>query len=125
MPCSCHGKNGESAKVAKPYDQCTACARKHVKNAWGAWNEFTYEEDNRDYVSDQLRKAADHLKFDHRDIALECRDLAMVIEENRDSEYAPISDKLASLKNRCRALFYADHPEALERLEKRRSNGNS
>ena len=117
MPCSCHGKNGESVKIARPYDQCTACARKHIKNAWGAWQEFTYEEDNRDFVSDQLRKAAEHLKFIHRDIALKCRDLAMTIEENRDREYPSVADELDSLRITARELFYADHPDAKERLD--------
>lgn len=117
MPCSCHGKKGESVKTARPYDQCTACARKHVKNAWGAWQEFTYEEDNRDYVSDQLRKAAEHLKIAHRDIALQCRDLAMAIEENRDKDYASIAEELDKLRTVTRGLFYADHPDARERLD--------
>jgi len=62
MACHCHGKKGESVLIAKPFDQCTACARKHVKNAWSKWNEFTYEDENRDYVSAQLRDAADHVR---------------------------------------------------------------
>lgn len=118
MSCNCHGKNGVTVRTAKPDDQCTMCARKHVKNAWSKWGEFTYEEDNRDYVSAQLRDAADHLKFTHRDIALKCRDLAMVIEENRDAEYGNIAADLDALKNETRELFYLDHPEAKLRLEK-------
>ena len=121
MSCSCHGKQGEAVKVASPYDQCTACARKHIKNAWGAWQEFTYEEDNRDYVSDQLRKAADHLKYEHREIALLCRDLAVAIETNNDSEYGSIAEKLNDLRIAARELFYNDHPEAKKRLEEMRN----
>lgn len=117
MPCGCHGKKGERVKTASPYDQCTTCARKHVKNAWGAWNEFTYEDDNRDYVSDQLRKAADHLKFEHRDTALKCRDLAMEIEENREMESGGMAEKLDGLRIETLALFYADHPDAKERID--------
>lgn len=122
MPCSCHGKNGIAAKVASPYDQCTACARKHVKNAWGAWQEFTYEQDNRDYVSDQLRKAADHLKVDHREVALRCRDLAMVIEDNSDREYSSIAEEINELRLDTIKLFYADHPEAKQRLEEMKND---
>ena len=62
MACNCHGKNGVSVGRTSAYDQCTACARKHIKSAWSKWGEFTYEEDNRDYCSAQLRDAADHLE---------------------------------------------------------------
>ena len=118
MACNCHGKNGIRVRFAAPEDQCTACARKHVKNAWSKWNEFTYEEDNRDYCSAQLRDAADHLKFAHRETALKCRDLAVIIEENRDAEYRSIAEELSKLRTETRNLFYADHPEVLERLKK-------
>ncbi|MGN0872940.1 MAG: hypothetical protein ACI4UV_17290 [Victivallales bacterium] len=116
MACSCHGKMGARVRYAAPEDQCTMCARKHVKNAWSKWNEFTYEEDNRDYCSAQLRDAADHLKFDHRETALKLRDLAVAIEENRDKEYADVADELNKLREETRALFYTDHPEAEQRL---------
>lgn len=125
MSCSCHGKKGESVKVASPYDQCTACARKHVKNAWGAWQEFTYEDDNRDYVSDQLRKAAEHLKYEHREVALLCRDMAVAIEENRDGEFGNVANALDDLRKATLELFYKDHPEAKERLEEMRNEDSS
>ena len=117
MACNCHGKNGVSVGHTSAYDQCTACARKHIKSAWSKWGEFTYEEDNRDYVSAQLRDAADHLKYEHRETALKCRDLAMVIEENRDKEHGNIAAELDALRIESRKLFYADHPEAKRRLE--------
>ena len=117
MACNCHGKNGVSVGRTSAYDQCTACARKHIKSAWSKWGEFTYEEDNRDYCSAQLRDAADHLKYEHRETALKCRDLAMVIEENRDAEYGNIAAELNALRIESRELFYADHPEAKHRLE--------
>lgn len=117
MSCNCHGKMGASVATTSAYDQCTACARKHVKSAWSKWQEFTYEEDNRDYCSAQLRDAADHLKFSHRDTALRLRDLAMVIEENRDAELESVAGELNALRIETRELFYADHPEAKERLE--------
>lgn len=117
MACNCHGKNGVSVGRTSAYDQCTACARKHIKSAWSKWGEFTYEEDNRDYCSAQLRDAADHLKYEHRETALRCRDLAMVIEENRDAEHSNIAAELNALRIESRELFYADHPEAKHRLE--------
>lgn len=115
--CQCHGKNGVSVAQTSPFDQCTMCARKHVKSAWSKWGEFTYEEDNRDYVSAQLRDAADHLKFSHRETALKLRDLAVVIEENKDKEYGDISAAIDALRSETRELFYGDHPEAKARLE--------
>ena len=120
MSCNCHGKNGTRVRFASPEDQCTTCARKHVKNAWSKWGEFTYEEDNRDYCSAQLRDAADHLKYEHRETALKCRDLAVAIEENRDTEFGDIAAALNELRRETRKLFYADHPEAAARLEELR-----
>ena len=117
MACNCHGKNGVSVGRPSAYDQCTACARKHIKSAWSKWGEFTYEEDNRDYCSAQLRDAADHLKYEHRETALKCRDLAMVIEENKDTEFSSIAAVLDALRIESRELFYADHPDAKHRLE--------
>ena len=117
MACSCHGKMGVAVRKTSPDDQCTACARKHVKAAWSKWGEFTYEEDNRDYCSAQLRDAADHLKFSHRETALKLRDLSVIIEENRDAELEDIAAVLNALRIETRDLFYADHPEAKKRLE--------
>ncbi len=117
MSCNCHGKNGVSVGRTSAFDQCTTCARKHVKAAWSKWQEFTYEEDNRDYVSAQLRDAADHLKYAHRDVALRLRDLAVAIEEVRDKDYQSIAEALDKLRIETRELFYIDFPEARKRLE--------
>lgn len=117
MTCSCHGRKGEETRVVRPYDQCTTCARKHVKNAWGMYHELSHEEDNRDYVSDNLRRAADHLKIDHRETALRCRDLAVAIEENADLLDPSFAVRLADLLRETRDLYYADHPEARGRLD--------
>ena len=88
-----------------------------MKAAWSKWQEFTYEDDNRDYVSAQLRDAADHLKFTHRELALRLRDLAVVIEEVRDRDYGSIAEELDQLRIETRELYYADYPEARKRLE--------
>ena len=122
MACNCHGKNGQAVRIARPFDQCTTCAKKHVVKAWNLFCEFTYTDDNRDVISGQLRNAVDHLMYEHRDIALHARDLAVLIEENRDNE---IGDKWNELLLEVRAAFYADHPEAAERLILLKQENNS
>ena len=113
MACNCHGKNGESVRFAKPLDQCTTCAKKHIVKAWNLFNEFTYTDDNRDVISGQLRNAVDHLMYDNKEIALLARDLAVLIEENKDEE---IQDKWDILLKKIRFAFYCDHLDAKERL---------
>ena len=114
MSCNCHGKTGISVKRASPYDQCTTCAKKHIVKAWQLFNEFSYLDDNRDTITGQLRLAVDHLMFDHRNIALQARNLAIVLEENRDSE---ISNEWQELLIAIRKAYYTDHPDAVERLK--------
>ena len=113
MACSCHGKNGVATTKTSPFDQCTTCARKHVVKAWNLYNEFTYTADNRDVISGQLRNAADHLMYQHRDLALQVRDLAVIIEEARDAE---ITDEWRRVLDGVRAVYDADHPEVARRL---------
>ena len=50
------------------------------------WNEFTYTDDNRDFITGNLRLAVDHLMYEHREIALMARDLAMLVEAKKDAE---------------------------------------
>ena len=114
MACSCHGKKGVAISKTSPFDQCTTCAKKHIVKAWNLFCEFTYTADNRDAISGQLRNAVDHLMYDHRDLALKVRDLAVVIEEARDDE---LRDEWAAVLEGVRAAFDADHPEVVARLE--------
>ncbi len=113
MSCSCHGKSGISVVRTSPYDQCTSCAKKHIVKAWSLFNEFSYADDNRDATTGQLRLAVDHLMYDHRDIALQARDLAILIEENRDAE---IGDDWVRLLAAIREAYNSEHPDAVERL---------
>ena len=53
--------------------------------------------------------------FDHRDIALQSRNLAILLEENRDAE---ITNEWQELLSAVRQAFYNDHHEAAERLKK-------
>lgn len=114
MACSCHTKAGIGVKKVSPFDQCSTCAKKHIVKAWTLWNEFTYTDDNRDFVSGNLRLAADHLMYEHRGTALLARDLAVLIEENRDAE---IGNGWTELLTAVRENFLADHPDAADRLE--------
>lgn len=112
--CHCHQKMGVSVTTTEPYDQCTVCARKHIVKAWNLFNEFTYTDDNRDVMTGQLRNAADHLMYDHRDLALKVRDLAVMLEEVRDKE---IKNEWWEILDGVRAAFYADHPDIKARLD--------
>ncbi len=114
MSCNCHGKSGVSIIRTSPYDQCTTCAKKHIVKAWSLFNEFTYTEDNRDTITGQLRLAVDHLMYDHREIALQARNLAILIEENRDAEIGDGWDRLLAA---IREAFKAEHPDAVTRLK--------
>lgn len=115
MSCHCHGKNGEKIDGhVPPTSQCTACARKHLSVAWNLFTEVSYEEDNRSAIAGQLRLCMWHLMTEHRDVALKVRDLAVMIEENRDKE---ITDEWNNLLHEISELFYHDNPEAEKRLE--------
>lgn len=115
MSCYCHNKNGTTVTRTSPFDQCTACAKKHVVKAWSLFNEFLYTDDNRDAISGQLRLAADHLMYDHRDAALKARNMAVLIEENRDAEIGGGWDELLTA---VREAFNGDHPDSIEKIEK-------
>ena len=113
MGCNCHGKSGVAVTRTSPFDQCSTCAKKHVVKAWNLFNEFLYTDDNRDTISGQLRLATDHMMYDHRDAAVKARDLAIMIEENRD---AAVTTEWDDLLAAVREAFNADHPDAVERL---------
>lgn len=119
MACGCHGKNKEYVgNGVQPDDQCTACASKHINIARELWGEFQYEETNRRKVAGQLRLAVEHLKYDHTELALHCRDTAMIIEESRDINKRDVRDCIQHLLDDALILFYKDNPEAKGRFEK-------
>ena len=118
MACGCHGKKGDHVSDGiKPDDQCTACALKHINHAKELWGEFQHTADNRLKAAGQLRLAVEHLKYDHTDLALRCRDVAMRIEYAQDTSRRDIRDTLVSLLNDVLLLFYADNPDAKKRLD--------
>jgi hypothetical protein len=83
--------------------------------AWNLFNEFNYADANRDVISGQLRLAVDHLMFEHTEIAQLARDLAIIIEENRDNE---LVSEWNTLLDAIRKAYREDHPEWQDRLEK-------
>jgi FtsZ-binding cell division protein ZapB len=81
--------------------------------AWNLFNEFNYADANRDVISGQLRLAVDHLMFAHTEVAQLARNLAILIEENRDNELT-----WDTLLDAIRKAYREDHPEWQDRLEK-------
>lgn len=119
MACSCHGKEKIRTVKTRPTDQCTLCAHKHMDDALSLFLEFPYERINRRVVVGFIRDAMRHLQVDHRDIALELRDLAIAIDEVQDEKYPDgITAEIKRLADVCDNLFIADNPEVIERLNK-------
>ena len=118
MACSCHGKNNTRSVKTHPLDQCALCAHKHIDDALSLFMEFPYERINRRMVVGFIRDALRHLQIDHRDIALELRDLAIAIDEVHDEEYpGGIVSEIKRLADKCDELFLTEHPEVLKKLE--------
>ena len=115
MSCSCHGDSRKDTTSVKPYDQCILCARKHVVQAWQAWNEFEHELDNRDFCSAELRACASHCKYIERELAMESRDIAKAIEMFEDGG---IAERIDGLRTRVEEAVFARHPELAERYER-------
>ena len=66
-------------------------------------------------MTGQLRLAADHLMYDHTETSRLARDLAVMLEENRDAE---LGDRWDALLAAVRNDFNVEHPDAIERLER-------
>ena len=119
MSCSCHKPDGSKnieGRVA-PDSQCTTCALKHVEMAKEAWGEFLYEEENRRWCARHLRLAVEHLKIDHKDEALKCRETANIIELALDKDKKDVKIRLDKLYSRLLDLFKSDQPEYVQRLD--------
>lgn len=94
------------------------CASKHLNMALAAWGEFTYEEDNRWWVAGHVRLAVEHLKLDHKELALILRDIATDIEGAKDASRTDIRDRLAAGLKEAREFLKMDHPEIVSSLNK-------
>ena len=105
MTCNCdslHIPDGLPGTGTTPYAQCPKCAKKHIVQAWSAWQELSHERDNRDYCSANLRLAAEHLATLDRDLAMACHDAALRIEDYDDirNPGMPIIEDIESLRSR-------------------------
>ena len=119
MACSCHGATKARVVKTLPTDQCTMCAHKHMDDALSLFTEFPYERLNRRLVVGFIRDAMRHLQHDHREVALELRDLAVAIDEVHDDTYPNgVVAEIRRLADQCDALFLADNPQVIERLDK-------
>ena len=115
MACSCHGDSKISTSNVRPYDQCMACARKHVVQAWQLWNEFEHELDNRDFCSAELRACASHCKYIERELAMESRNIAKAIEMFEDGE---IASRIVNLKAKVEEALFRRDSELAEKYDK-------
>lgn len=122
MGCSCHGDVKNYEANVKPYDQCLMCAKKHIVQAWSAWHEFAHEMDNRDFVSAELRAAANHIKYIEKSIADDCRETAKRIEMLDDGD---IASRIDALRRRITARFLEDNPNLNEKLNSYREKENA
>ena len=59
------------------------------------------------------RLVVDHLMFDHTETARLARDLAVMLEENRDAE---IGDRWEALLAAVRKDYNDEHPDAVARI---------
>lgn len=117
MSCSCHGKQGTKVNgTVLPTDQCLVCASKHIEMAIVAWGEFTYEETNRRWCAGHVRLAVEHTKTDHRDFALELRDIAVAMEMGTDKSKTDIRDRLLDMQDLCLKVLHDQKPEIEQRL---------
>lgn len=125
MACSCHGKEKTRTVKTRPTDQCTLCAHKHMDDALSLFVEFPYERINRRTVAGFIRDAMRHLQVDHRDVALELRDLAIAIDEVLDEQYPHgIAAEIRRLADKCDELFIADNPDVAKRLSSQLTNAH-
>ena len=123
MACSCHGIKGEAREGRmRPDEPCTMCAYKHLLLAYAAYNELSYEADNRDYVAGQMRLAVEHLKIEHREFALALRDLSVAVEQARDSSRQVFSLRLLDAVRGARELVHADHADIKARTDAMKDN---
>lgn len=118
MACNCHTREGKIAlKEVLPDDPCTTCALKHINVAFVAWGEFTYEISNRLWCAGHVRLAVEHLKKEHRALALELRALAMDIEASNDNSIHEVRDRLLAARDKVMGLYAKDHPGMSGKLD--------
>lgn len=105
----------------KPTDICIACAQKHYDEAWIAFNECGYSDENRRFIRGSLRAIVLHTYKEWAEIGNLARECALLIQEGKDKEAIPKMEQLGSMID---AEFYRVNPEIKERIEelKRRAD---
>ena len=106
MGCNCKQDIQDFSGVSA-YTQCPNCARKHINLAWVAWQELGHQDDNRDYVAANLRLSAQHIVDIYPEIAADCRDIAIRIE---DGETANTLDDILAVRSKLKAVNLPEIP---------------
>ena len=119
--------NGQSGYVlvkkgskTKPTDTCIACAQKHYDEAWIAFNECDYADENRRFIRGSLRAVVLHTYKEWQEIGHLARECALLIQEAKDREAIPKMEKLGEMID---AEFYKVNPEVKERLDTLKKEG--
>lgn len=86
MACACHGKSGLIVNNVLPMESCWACTKKHLLQAYGAFTEYGYEEENLDFIASQLRLAVLHCQYLNGDFAGKIRALSVDVEARKFNE---------------------------------------
>lgn len=118
MACLCkmHGMSLTETKNVLPFDSCLFCTKKHLLQAWGAFTELGYEEQNLDYVASQLRLAVPHCQYLNRDLALKIRELSVDVEARKFD--STTEKRFEELLNVIQEEIYKTFPDIKENFEK-------
>lgn len=99
-----------------PLDQCIACTQKHIADALCAYNEYTYQMENRLHVMGELQLAIHHSSMKWKEIATQCREICHMIQNGDDAKY-DLQAKWRKLVDLVNDVYLKEHPDVLERLE--------
>jgi hypothetical protein len=111
-----HGMSLTETKNVLPFDSCLFCTKKHLLQAWGAFTELGYEEQNLDYVASQLRLAVPHCQYLNRDLALKIRELSVDVEARKFD--STTEKRFEELLNAIQEEIYKTFPNIKDDFEK-------
>ncbi len=116
MACPCRHTPAAPAEAARtrPMDQCIACAQKHFDEAYCLFHEYTYGNANRRWIRGSLRAVVGHTYSRWPLLASQARELALLIQENRDGETSGLWERLGEDIDR---IYLDENPEARKNLE--------
>ena len=120
MPCGCHKTtaNPDATPMpvqgrVRPFDQCAACAQKHLATAIVLLREHSYETENRMAILGNLRAVVDHTSRRWPNIADLARECAHIIQQFRDDDALIAS--LRTLANLIENAQFDDDPKTAAR----------